>query len=316
MSKNLNESRFYVYILLDPRKGVLTPFYVGKGSGQRVLNHFNPSSKRKSGNILKNSVLDKIRTAGLQPSYAIIQDQLTEIDAFRLERALVARFGRRNLGEGILTNLTDGGDGCSRVLVSEDTREKMRQRMHGAGSPTFGVGHTKEAREKMSKSQKERVARGEVTRHSEEWKQHLRDNNPGIIMRKTVLKLAPDATIVETYESLTAAAKACGRTKSNMLQYTVNDGSIPLNGFFYRYADSADITSEGIKDAAFLLDRRAKHERRALSGKQVKKVADDGEIIYESLKAASREHPHLKYATIWAAIKDERSLDNARWYQL
>lgn len=43
----------------------------------------------------------------------------------KLEVALVAHYGRKNLGKGNLVNLTDGGDGNSGAIVSKETSEKI-----------------------------------------------------------------------------------------------------------------------------------------------------------------------------------------------
>lgn len=267
---------------------------------------------RRGRNNLKNAVIQKIRAEGLEPLVVVVEGNLAASEAFALERKLILRYGRRDLRNGILTNLTDGGDGP--LNISPETREKMRQRMTGAGSPTFGVGHTPEAREKMSKAQRERVEKGLVTRHSEEWKQHLRENNAGgKATSKRVLKFTLKGELVEVFQSMSAAAKSVGMTKNNFSYSVVRDGSIPRDGYFYRYEESEDITPSGIRDAERLIARRDQHERGALSGKRVKKLMGENEIVYESIKEASRHHPEIKYATLWASLKYGRNCAGARW---
>ena len=104
-SKNNNPSGFYVYAYLRHDN---TPYYIGKGCVDRAW------SKGKS-EIHPPTTLSKI---------IIVEHRLTEIGALALERFLIRWYGRKDLGTGILRNMTDGGDGTSGRKVSKDTIEK------------------------------------------------------------------------------------------------------------------------------------------------------------------------------------------------
>jgi len=101
---------YYVYLYL--RKD-FTPYYVGKGKGQRIhdRNHsINlPSPERR----------------------IIIQDNLTELQSLILERYYIRWFGRKDNNTGILRNRTDGGDGVSGLMVTDETRNKLSAKMVG-----------------------------------------------------------------------------------------------------------------------------------------------------------------------------------------
>jgi hypothetical protein len=67
----------------------------------------------------------KIRREGGEPRIVRWHDGLTEADAFMLERAYIKLFGRRNIGTGILANMTDGGEGCVGLKHTDATKAKM-----------------------------------------------------------------------------------------------------------------------------------------------------------------------------------------------
>lgn len=116
------------------------PCYVGKGTGDRWLNH--EKKKRFRNNFLQGIVLDA-RNKGLDLPKVKIQDNLSEKDAFILEMALIKAIGRRNLGTGLLVNLTDGGDGGGGRVFSEDHKLKLSE-------ASKGHRHTIEQKEKIA----------------------------------------------------------------------------------------------------------------------------------------------------------------------
>lgn len=103
-------NRYYVYTLINSLDGI--PFYVGKGTGNRMHDHKKVSLKGKDpqGNSLLGNKIRKIIREGGDIEYQVVKD-LSLNDAYELEIKLIKEIGRRDLGLGPLCNMTDGGDG-------------------------------------------------------------------------------------------------------------------------------------------------------------------------------------------------------------
>jgi len=116
---NKDPNRFYVYAYLrskDSNHGKEgSPYYIGKGSGDRI--------KSKQGRPV-NSPRDKSMVV-------YVQEGLTEQHAFNLERYCIALYGRIDLGTGCLRNKSDGGEGASGVIITDERRQKISRAHKG-----------------------------------------------------------------------------------------------------------------------------------------------------------------------------------------
>ena len=115
----VNPYRFYTYAYSREDR---TPYYVGKGEGRRVYK--------------KN--IGEIKPPKDQSRIIFLKQNLTEEEAFKHEIYMIAVFGRKDLGTGILRNKTDGGDGCSGLIHSGDTRKKLSESNMGENNPNYG----------------------------------------------------------------------------------------------------------------------------------------------------------------------------------
>ena len=141
----VNPNRFYTYAYLRQDR---TPYYIGKGSGIRIYDKKGrPCSKPK----------DKSRII-------FLKQNLTEEESFKHEKYMIAVFGRKDLGTGILHNRTNGGEGASGWVPSEETKIKISESKKGENHPYYGKrgknsvwygkSHSEESRKKMSEVKK------------------------------------------------------------------------------------------------------------------------------------------------------------------
>lgn len=111
---------FYVYILFRPWDG--SPFYVGKGKKHRWLEHERTISSHINKHL--SNILKKSREKNLEVPKVKIRENLSESDAFDLEIKLIAAIGRKKDG-GSLVNMTNGGEGASGLVFSQESRAKI-----------------------------------------------------------------------------------------------------------------------------------------------------------------------------------------------
>ncbi|NBQ98419.1 MAG: hypothetical protein EBT26_10250 [Microbacteriaceae bacterium] len=131
----VNPNRFYTYAYLRKDR---TPYYIGKGSGNRLY-----TKDRKEFKPPK----DKSRII-------FLKQNLTEEDAFKHEKYMIAVFGRKNNGTGILRNKTDGGEGPSGAIRSEEYKRKMSEARKGENCYWYGKKQSQETRRKISETRK------------------------------------------------------------------------------------------------------------------------------------------------------------------
>lgn len=156
-------NNYYIYVYLDPRKSghycyndicfLYEPIYIGKGKENRYLdhinkleNHYNRLLKRKIKTILKNN-------HNIKDYIIFFKNNISENDSLNIENKLIKEIGRIDLKTGTLTNMTDGGEGVSGKIVSDETKMKLSLLNSSENHPQFGKQRSEETRDKISKSQ-------------------------------------------------------------------------------------------------------------------------------------------------------------------
>jgi|SRR6478609_2513625 len=150
-------------------------FYIGVGG----LNKFDDYKRAKT--IKKRSNLWKWMASKVDWDWEILEDNLTKEQALAREKVYVAAYGRYDQKVGVLSNLTDGGEGgCGggqalkgrkrdpeifkkgkETLAkkggykhSEKAKLKISKAMKGENNPFYGKSHTEEFKNKSSERMK------------------------------------------------------------------------------------------------------------------------------------------------------------------
>jgi hypothetical protein len=169
-------TKFHYYIYVHRRPNTGEVFYVGKGSWSSKK-AYGRSKSLENRNPIWNRIVAK---CGGKFDSEVVACFFEESDAFKLEVDLIAWYGRKNIGTGCLSNLTDGGEGAvGRAFsdaslqkrkatiaampkvkrtsslrgrrISDEHREAIRaSALKGEKNPMFGKVHPPEIREKMS----------------------------------------------------------------------------------------------------------------------------------------------------------------------
>ena len=127
-------SEYYTYAYLREDK---TPYYIGKGKDDRIY-----STNRR------------IKPPKDKSRIIYLKQNLTEAEAFKHEIYMISVLGRKDLGTGILRNRTNGGEGASGCIPSEETRKKISVANKGENHPNYGKTTSEETKRKIGDANK------------------------------------------------------------------------------------------------------------------------------------------------------------------
>jgi len=162
----VNPNRFYTYAYLREDR---TPYYVGKGQRRRIY-----------------QLNRKVKPPEDKSRIIFLKQNLTEEEAFKHEIYMIDVLGRKDLGTGILRNRTDGGEGFSGGVRSEDAKKISSEFMMGNtyGKSLKGRILTKEHKRNISESLKGKKL-------SESHKRKLSESHKGqVVSNETKRKMS------------------------------------------------------------------------------------------------------------------------------
>lgn len=211
---------YYVYAYL---REDYTPYYIGKGKGNR--SHYKGKK-------------DRIKVPQNKSYIIIIKDNLTEFQSFMLERYYIRWFGKKIDNTGILRNLSDGGDGGSYKgrKLSEEHKRKIGLSSKGN---TWNIGRklSEETKRKIglaSKGNTWNIGRPSKLKgipRDEDTKQKIREKRKlQIITEEAKLKVSisqgqpVSSTTGDIYHSVREAARQTGIAR-HIIRYSIKINS-------------------------------------------------------------------------------------------
>ena len=159
--------KYYVYVYKDPDNK--SPFYIGKGSGNRYKKHLNETFENTE-NRKKYAKIKSILNAGKEPIIEILKYFNDENQAYDFETELIKAYGRKDIDDnGILLNICEDNrppntKGRTGWVPSAETREiwstqrkgrpnpfkgKKRPEVSGKNNGFYNKLHSDESRSKM-----------------------------------------------------------------------------------------------------------------------------------------------------------------------
>jgi hypothetical protein len=254
-------SRYYVYELWDSQKNEV--FYVGKGKynrTNRLKEHIRESKlylKLNKNGTYKVNKIKKLIKNNIEIVEKIIFETDDETEAFNKEKELIKYYGRKDNNTGILTNMTDGGDGgIDGIVLTEETREKLHRASSGKNNPMYGKTgelspmfnklHTIETKEKISNKNKNKIFN-----HSEEYKNNMKLSHfdLGRKTARAVYAIDDDGYIIDKFDSCKQADKKFVKNYNPRNGSVINELAFRKKhakgyGYFWRFVDDYDPTED------------------------------------------------------------------------
>ncbi len=147
---------------LDPDN---VPFYIGKGKGNRWEPYKHTKERSYTTNKIKSIGVENVKV------YFLHKD-ISEEEAFEWEAYWIKYLGRRDNGTGQLTNHTDGGEGMSGYIHSDEAKRKISE-------AAKKYRHTDEIKRKLKEIHKGQPSPMQDKKHTEETKQLMSESSKG-----------------------------------------------------------------------------------------------------------------------------------------
>lgn len=201
------ENNFYIYRHIRPDTNEV--FYIGKGYLLSKSHSFRAKEKSRRNKWWQNIVAKNNGEYKIE----IMYECATEKEANEKEIEFINLYGRKDLGNGTLVNLTNGGDGSAGIIASKETREKLSKLFGGENHPNFGKKLSAEVCLKKSESMKKSPHNLKGKKLPDWWKDKMREsklgkNNPMFGKKSHQAKAVIDIVTGIEYHSIMEAAKS------------------------------------------------------------------------------------------------------------
>lgn len=169
--REIGNKDYYCYILSSNGQ----PFYVGIAkSNKRLLQHEKDAQPyARSTNPLKVRKIRSELRKGNKIQYTIVRFFKSVFEVNHAERSLILFYGKKIDRTGILTNLTDGGEGKPGLAATANQKEAARK-------ANTGKFRSEETRKKLSEANKGKPGTFKGKKHTEETKRKMSENHSGI----------------------------------------------------------------------------------------------------------------------------------------
>lgn len=259
---------YYVYAYLRSRDSArgprFSPYYIGKGSGDRAYSKVRAVAKPTDSSYI-----------------VFLEEGMTEREAFALEKYAIALYGRLDKGNGILWNMTDGGEGCSGLIMSQETKDKIAKSLTGRKRPQSvtekilqtraGFRHSEETKRKMSRTRTGRK-RGpltpewklKVSQGKSKYKYEIIDPDGNMYTTGNLNQFCKDHGLLQSHMSATAHGEANGY-KGWQVRIVQDIRAIPNEDELDRQWHTSDEAKARKKEQKRLYDK-ARYERKKAEG--------------------------------------------------
>lgn len=250
-------NNYYVYIYLDPRKQgtyyypdmnlsfLYEPFYVGKGKKHRWSDHLNKQVEMNR-NTFKTKKINKLKRMGYDlHNYVIkIKTNLSNEEASEFESYCIRLIGRHDTKTGVLTNLTDGGEGTPNRIRSLEEKQKISDSLMGRSRISmFGEERAKEITEKCTFPRELNPFYNK--HHSSDTLKRLSGENN--YRAKEYIFIDPSGSI---FHKKTSVKKFCAEHNLSyqLMKTSINKGKIQESGYTSRSEKSSRTVGWEIKE--------------------------------------------------------------------
>ena len=282
--------KYYLYrhIRVDKNE----PFYIGIGTKTNADIKYGTYT-RANIKSKKNNVWVKITN---KTSYIV--EILIESDDYdfikKKEIEFVKLYGRIDLKTGTLTNMTDGGEGTTNVIVSEHSRQLRSLFQKGR----------KKSKESILKQIETRKKNG--FKLSDEAKRKI-----SLTKSKAVLQYSLEGTLIKQWNTVIEASEELGIPKTSIVQCANYNGRRVFTAFNYIWLYLEDFNSNKLDKFNIALTRTQQGKVKSFITIDKKlEIIEDYKKIYNTFAKKGDKLRHLEskhninYSTLRAIVSN------------